>query len=932
MWWIWVGWAAASGGAGTTVQWSLPSGMNILHVEDDRFPTVQIVLGIPAGTADSAAGQRPLPHLAEHLWFRTLVDGHPIDATLRAAGCYYNAQTELDSTIYLLDCPKDAAPRAMKLALTLVDGSPHGLTDEVVAVEEQVVLNETEGDLERGPAFETILDTLFPSGHPYNLTERVPDDLLALRRADVEGFYRDHYRPKGSVLAVGGDITQPELARLFTQAAGDGVAAPGQRRGDVQEWPYSEVGFITTLAPTAPWFRDPADPTHPLGPGRSANPILRNQPEPPPPTGHVGHVDAPIAWPEVFVSWYLPAVDYSNYWDLEHAATFATVDLKRALAGFDHAFNAGCSAATEQRGSLLICATYVEDEDELNTVSDRMAKAFDVPYSAWRQTDLEEADDLEGWLWEGTQEADGGGLYSLLSATRYRLATGMFNEFERKYGSVGGGKGLARWRELYPQWLTAEKASVVLVSAQGEGAPPVERARSVAVPADLPPWPVPDLGVTSGDTASATQLSNGLRVVTIPARGARVSAWRLIVPQLPGQDAVADLVDPGLRPRDQVDGYDLYYRWTVRRSGPDTLFVANQMGTWDPKHLLRGLWGTLTSPRTPGLSAAFRHAVRSAAYQGRSPYGWRSRLWKRGQHMDHELDGLTALSKATHADVGAYLDARFRPERSTLVVTGTFRSSALERITEEMGDWDEGQTPSEPPPGSDWVSPDPEILVLDSVGANTRVDVSWTCPLAANHALRQPNAWLLANLLQERLEVATRRGTGLTYSPHAWVGAEADHSSLYLVAETSLGQERSTLDVIRAVAEDLALRPANPSELATARRMTLAEHVRLGSSILGLGTLLTDQIRDAGSLEGARIARQAMLAWTAPEIAELVAGCGSRGVGILIGPVTAVVDHLDGETLPVRVFDWRQAQLDTVGRWWAEHLPAERKLLERSQR
>jgi hypothetical protein len=332
-----------------TTEWLLPSELVVLHRPDPRFPVVRVLVTVGAGTADTAAGQRPLAHLAEHVALRADLAGGPAYQTLRAAGCQVNGVTRLDTTSFTMACPTDAASLAVAFAASVATHDFRGLEDQDVGVEARVVLAETTQRLDAGVlVYEQAALGVFAGDHPYHLEERVPEDLLALQRADVEAFFAAHYVPAEVVIAVEGDIEAGALAGLLAHAAADGFAHPAQRRGDIAEWPAGEIPIQWLSTAPATWFRDPENPERPLGGGRSLPKPARTPPPVPEADAEPRVVRHSGTWPEVQVAWYLPPANQDNWVHLSESPVFAN-DTLRGVFGADEVLGGGCEVLLGER-------------------------------------------------------------------------------------------------------------------------------------------------------------------------------------------------------------------------------------------------------------------------------------------------------------------------------------------------------------------------------------------------------------------------------------------------------------------------------------------------------------------------------------------------------------------------------------------------------
>lgn len=922
---------------GAITEWDLPSGLVVLHQPDTRFPWVRVAASVHGGTASAPRGKRTVAHLAEHLAFRAEVGGEPVDLALKAAGCRFNAYTAMDTTTYELECPADAASVALRFALALSNHQLSGLDADAVRVEAQVVLNET---TQRSDDGRLMLDVLarqvFTGDHPYNLGDEGPSAVLGLGLDDVLAFYRAQYLPSRTVIAVNGDVDRRRLAELLTQHAGDNVAAEGQRRGDVQEWPVAELRWMGIASGTAPWFRDPANPGQPLPAGRASSAIQR-APEPPPAPGRVERrVSVSGGWPGVVATWFLPAVDHTTWWQYAGAEPFANADLDRVFASFDGVASSGCAVLPGERGSMLTCGVELEDADLLASAGQKLLSVFEGPLSYPRQAALVAAEPTwEDQDWLDELDADTGGVERLARLADFRSLSGLFDMVGSRKRWLGGGLGFRTWQETYARWLTAAQGALTYVEPDGREPSQAQRQVGITARVAKATWGPPALGPIGGATAKTHRLPNELKVVQLHVPGLPMVAWRLaMAPAGAGSEDLAGFLASAIRTPQKVDGNVLHYRLRVRSMGAATVIWANQRGAWDPRLLLRAFWGTVQEPRTGDLDAAMHREIAATINDGRGPYTWRERTWRRALRAKPEVDGLAELAELLRdkTTVTRYLRAQLQPMRANVVVAGDLRDDPFPKVEEEMGDWMAADD-ADLPDGVyvTRVTPRPEIVILDRPRAGRTVSVAWMCPTtkapgAPSDAVAGP---LLEAIADARMWEAGRVRTGLTYTPYAWRRERWGGLDLQLALETELGLEREALAVIRDVAASLGAQPATPVELAAARRRALSAEVGDASSLLGAADALAESIGAAGSLEQVIADREAMLTVDARALAARTSTCGSTGVAVLIGDAGAIATGLSGVDLPVRTFDWMAAHLDETQAWLPAKLAREKAWLER---
>jgi predicted Zn-dependent peptidase len=224
---------------------TLANGLRVIVSEDHSVPNVTVNLWVNVGSRHEVEGRTGFAHLFEHLMFQgsaNVASGEHFSA-LMSVGGRLNATTWFDRTNYFETVPRGA----MDLALWM-EADRHGrlldaLNQENLDNQRDVVKEEKRqryDNLPYGNALIDIYAAIFPKGHPYHHpTIGSMADLDAASLKDVHDFFRAHYGPNNTVLALVGDLT-PE----------QGFAA-AQR-------------YFGPLLPTASARREPVEPLAPL--------------------------------------------------------------------------------------------------------------------------------------------------------------------------------------------------------------------------------------------------------------------------------------------------------------------------------------------------------------------------------------------------------------------------------------------------------------------------------------------------------------------------------------------------------------------------------------------------------------------------------------------------------------------------------------------
>lgn len=217
----------------------LPNGLTILVHEDHRAPVVSINIWYFVGSKDERAGRTGFAHLFEHLMFEGSqnVRKGQFDELLEAVGGANNGSTSPDRTNYWETVPANALELPLFLESDRMGWFLETITQEKLDGQRDVVKNERLQSYENRPyglAYETILQHLYPPGHPYHWPViGWMADLDAASLADVRTFFETYYAPNNASLAVAGAVNAEQAFELVHKYFGAIPAAPEPLRPQV---------------------------------------------------------------------------------------------------------------------------------------------------------------------------------------------------------------------------------------------------------------------------------------------------------------------------------------------------------------------------------------------------------------------------------------------------------------------------------------------------------------------------------------------------------------------------------------------------------------------------------------------------------------------------------------------------------------------------
>ncbi len=203
----------------------LQNGLEVVLLRDPRLPRVAVSVGYRVGAGDDPAGFRGLAHVVEHMMFEGLRDAaHSdfFDFLADGGSTDANATTDLDRTVYYEELPRER----LDVALWLESNRMGYLLDRIDSHDLEraraAVLNEWDERVGGGglrAVLAEIARVTYPEGHPFRYVNDEPDDIEAIKLADVQWFFQKYYGPGNARLVVVGDFepsaTRAEIEKRF---------------------------------------------------------------------------------------------------------------------------------------------------------------------------------------------------------------------------------------------------------------------------------------------------------------------------------------------------------------------------------------------------------------------------------------------------------------------------------------------------------------------------------------------------------------------------------------------------------------------------------------------------------------------------------------------------------------------------------------------
>jgi zinc protease len=229
----------------------LDNGMEVVVIPDRRAPVVTHMVWYRNGSADDPPLKSGIAHFLEHLMFKG-TKKHPqgeFSQHVADLGGQENAFTGHDYTAYFQRVPREHLAVVMEFEADRMTNLV--LTDEVVAPERDVVLEERRMRTDSDPSAElseAVQAALF-THHPYG-TPVIGwgHEIETLERQDALAYYQRFYTPENAILVVAGDVDAHDVESLARDVYGKIPArgAPPVRRRPQE--PPSRAHRLVTLA------------------------------------------------------------------------------------------------------------------------------------------------------------------------------------------------------------------------------------------------------------------------------------------------------------------------------------------------------------------------------------------------------------------------------------------------------------------------------------------------------------------------------------------------------------------------------------------------------------------------------------------------------------------------------------------------------------
>lgn len=206
----------------------LDNGLKVLIQEVHTAPLVSVWCWYRVGSGDERPGLTGVSHWVEHMNFKGTrnIPRDEMKGIVERFGGTWNGYTWIDQTTYLETAGKDALDTLLFIE---AERMASGLYEpDECESERTVIISELQGG-ENDP--DQLLDTEVTATafrqHPYrHPTIGWVEDLRAMSRDDLYGYYRSHYTPDNATLVIVGSVNADDVLRRVEKHFGRIPAGP----------------------------------------------------------------------------------------------------------------------------------------------------------------------------------------------------------------------------------------------------------------------------------------------------------------------------------------------------------------------------------------------------------------------------------------------------------------------------------------------------------------------------------------------------------------------------------------------------------------------------------------------------------------------------------------------------------------------------------
>ncbi|KFE70788.1 M16 family metallopeptidase [Hyalangium minutum] len=787
----------------------LPSGLRVVVEEDRRSPVVAVVAVVGVGGSNDPAGKEGLAHVVEHLAFRARHEGSPsVWTRLEQVGAgHFNAFTSLDHTAYETLVPKEALPAFLKLEGQRLSSPLAGVTEQVFAVEREVVRNELRERNETGfigQVFHWVQETSFPAGHPYaRPVVGSHESLTSLSLADAQRFVRKNYVPENVTLVITGDVDLVAMEALLKESL------PEAWHGE---------GLPLAVSPRLP---QPAP-----------------EPAVAPKAAKLVTHEAAVPSPELYLTWVLPRGFDEASAVHDFVRESLSYELGRAMFSDGDIAGVVTELIPGTRASLLLVRVPLNTGAHPQTSAE---KVLDQVYRVWEPGG---AGDVLGrqLAFQRMQRTVVIGMAleseDLLARAVRRAELTHFSLDARAYGRAQAALAAldgAKITDFAYRWLQRDRARILLVKPGESGVPALSSTTGLP-PDDAvvtgPQGPLP-AALTNTAPITSLRLDNGLEVVLAPRQGLPLVSVGVALGggEVSGKPGVAELVEWVAFRRSEFQGQPGDYGLrSSRRLYRDHLRYGMAGAAGNVGNMLAILGEQLSSMGTEfEVIRIFNENVlpwRKAvdAY----PEAKASRAMLHALYGEHPY-GRTVLAedleKVSQSEVEGWISQVHRPANGVVVIAGEFDpQQVMPLVHQYLGGWGGKGVPVEAPPLSPLAkgTGKPQVLITPRPGA-TQGHVQLACRLPEATPEAAARYAVMAEVLKARMFHQVREQMGATYGFHTQVSmARGGAAHLLMEGVVEASQIEASMSAARGALAAYGQGGVPGAEVESARSRLLA--------------------------------------------------------------------------------------------------------------
>lgn len=208
----------------------LPNGLTLLLLEKHELPLISLEVGLRAGSVADPPGKEGVASLTASLLRKgtTTRTSEQVSSDIDFIGMQYDTEVDLDGGHISADFLKKDTDAALALVANVVlhPTFPESEVKKRIAQAQDSIRSAKDEPREVIQFyFMKFLYGAHPYGRPSSGDER---SLANITRSDIDTFYRTHYSPANTIVAVAGDFDsaamQSKIAQVF--GAWSGKASP----------------------------------------------------------------------------------------------------------------------------------------------------------------------------------------------------------------------------------------------------------------------------------------------------------------------------------------------------------------------------------------------------------------------------------------------------------------------------------------------------------------------------------------------------------------------------------------------------------------------------------------------------------------------------------------------------------------------------------